>query len=185
MPWRREWLPTPTFLPRKSDGERSLAGYCPGGGKELDMTKRLTHFLPVAYARLWSKRSPGEGGMGTEGCGHFWVRADLGVGLGKEGRWVGRGFLWKVLGRPVPVVGLLQTPLEGGPFVEPWQWLREAWRGLQLRCSLGSRGLTGSGRPLGTTLPWKGGGMHTWILSDLEETGSRERVIRLRRSKNF
>ena len=75
--------------------------------------------------------------------------------------------------------------LEGGPFVEPWQWLQEAWRGLQLGCSLHSWGLTDSGRPLGTTLPWKRGGMHTWIPSDLEETGSRERVVRLQRSKNF
>ena len=28
IPWRREWLPTPVFLPGKSHGQRSLAGYC-------------------------------------------------------------------------------------------------------------------------------------------------------------
>jgi len=28
-PWRREWLPTPVFLPRESHGQRSLAGYSP------------------------------------------------------------------------------------------------------------------------------------------------------------
>ena len=27
IPWRREWLPTPVFLPRESHGQRSLAGY--------------------------------------------------------------------------------------------------------------------------------------------------------------
>ena len=27
MPWRRKWLPTPIFLPGKSHGQSSLAGY--------------------------------------------------------------------------------------------------------------------------------------------------------------
>ena len=34
IPWRREWLPIPVFLP----GQRSLVGYSPWGSKELDMT---------------------------------------------------------------------------------------------------------------------------------------------------
>ena len=29
IPWRREWQPTPVFLPGKSHGQRSLAGYSP------------------------------------------------------------------------------------------------------------------------------------------------------------
>ena len=29
--WRREWLPTPVFLPGKFHGQRSLAGYSPWG----------------------------------------------------------------------------------------------------------------------------------------------------------
>ena len=29
IPWRRKWQPTPVFLPRKSHGQRSLAGYSP------------------------------------------------------------------------------------------------------------------------------------------------------------
>ena len=33
--WRREWLPTPVFLPRNSHGQRSRAGYSPWGCKEL------------------------------------------------------------------------------------------------------------------------------------------------------
>ena len=42
IPWRREWLPTPVLLPRKSHGWRSLAGYRPQGCPEWDMTLRLT-----------------------------------------------------------------------------------------------------------------------------------------------
>ena len=44
IPWRRKWQPTPVFLPRKSHGWRSLAGYTPWCGKELDRTERL-HFI--------------------------------------------------------------------------------------------------------------------------------------------
>ena len=43
IPWRRQWLPTPGFLPGKFHGQRSLAGYSPWGHKELDMTKQYTH----------------------------------------------------------------------------------------------------------------------------------------------
>ena len=39
IPWRKEWLPTPVFLPREFDGQRSLAGYSPCGHKESDMTE--------------------------------------------------------------------------------------------------------------------------------------------------
>ena len=42
IPWRREWLPTPLFLPGEF-WNRSLAGYSPWGRKELDTTERLTH----------------------------------------------------------------------------------------------------------------------------------------------
>ena len=40
--WRREWLPTPVFLPGQSHGQRRLAGYSPWGHKKLNMTERLT-----------------------------------------------------------------------------------------------------------------------------------------------
>lgn len=43
IPWRREWHPTPVFLPREFHGEKSLAGYNPWGPKEADMTEQLTH----------------------------------------------------------------------------------------------------------------------------------------------
>ena len=42
IPWRRTWQPTPVFLPGKSHGQRSLAGYSPGGRKESDRTKQQT-----------------------------------------------------------------------------------------------------------------------------------------------
>jgi len=29
IPWRREWQPTPVFLPGESHGQRSLMGYSP------------------------------------------------------------------------------------------------------------------------------------------------------------
>ena len=32
-PWRRKWQATPIFLPGKSHGQRSLAGYSPWGAK--------------------------------------------------------------------------------------------------------------------------------------------------------
>ena len=43
FPWRREWLPTPVFLPEEFHGQRSLVGYSAWGCKELDMTEQLTN----------------------------------------------------------------------------------------------------------------------------------------------
>ena len=42
MLWRRKWHPTPVFLPGKSHGKRSLAGYSPWGCEESDMTEQLS-----------------------------------------------------------------------------------------------------------------------------------------------
>ena len=39
IPWRREWQPTPVFLPGKSHGQRSLEGYSPWGCKDSDTTE--------------------------------------------------------------------------------------------------------------------------------------------------
>ena len=39
MPWRREWLPTPQFLPGESHGQRSLVSYSPWCRKESDTTE--------------------------------------------------------------------------------------------------------------------------------------------------
>ena len=43
IPWRREWLPTPAFLPGEFHGPRSQAGYSPWGRQELGPTEQLTH----------------------------------------------------------------------------------------------------------------------------------------------
>ena len=44
VPWRRERLPPPVFLPGEPHGQRSLVGYSPRGPKDLDTTERLTTF---------------------------------------------------------------------------------------------------------------------------------------------
>ena len=85
--WRREWQPTPVFLPGESRGQRSLARYSPWGCKESDMTERSTlshfHFLSqlpnisptypwkIGFS-LWFKRPgwdfPGGPGVRTPCC---------------------------------------------------------------------------------------------------------------------
>ena len=42
IPWRREWQPTPVFLPGESHGQRSLAGCSPWGHKESDTTEQVS-----------------------------------------------------------------------------------------------------------------------------------------------
>ena len=41
IPWRWKWQTTPVFLPRKSYGQRSLAGYSPWGLKGSDMAEHI------------------------------------------------------------------------------------------------------------------------------------------------
>ena len=51
--WRREWLPTPVFLPGEFHGLRSLVGYIESmGSKELGMTERLTLSLSIRSATI-------------------------------------------------------------------------------------------------------------------------------------
>ena len=68
IPWRRAWQPTPVLLPGESDVQRSLAGYSPQGGKELDMTEATqpAHYPRAAAAAVievpeWTV-SPGASG---------------------------------------------------------------------------------------------------------------------------
>ena len=42
IPWRRAWQSSPVFLPGESHEQRSLAGYSPQSGTELDTTERLS-----------------------------------------------------------------------------------------------------------------------------------------------
>ena len=37
--WRREWLPSPVFLPGEFNGQRSLMGHSPWSHQESDMTE--------------------------------------------------------------------------------------------------------------------------------------------------
>ena len=39
MHWRRQWQPTPVFLPGEAHEQRSLVGYSPWGHMELDRTE--------------------------------------------------------------------------------------------------------------------------------------------------
>ena len=55
IPWRKKWQPTPGFLPGKSHGLKSLAGYSPWGCNESDTSellrfhlKRLIPFLGIS-----------------------------------------------------------------------------------------------------------------------------------------
>ena len=56
-PWRKEWQPTPVFLPGESHGERSLADYSPRGCKESDMTERLTPSVFFQHIYMESRKT--------------------------------------------------------------------------------------------------------------------------------
>ena len=63
MPWRREWQPTPVFLPAEFHGQRNLVGYSPWGCKESDMAEQLTHTLHCLQCRRpgfdpWVRKIP-------------------------------------------------------------------------------------------------------------------------------
>ena len=52
IPWRREWLPIPVFLPGEVQRQRSLPGYRPGGRRESDTPERLsTQACALAHMR--------------------------------------------------------------------------------------------------------------------------------------
>ena len=60
IPWRREWQPTPVFLPGEFHRQRSLAGYSPWGCKELDTIEQLTHtyLLPPQFTNVFKSPHP-------------------------------------------------------------------------------------------------------------------------------
>ena len=47
--WRRKWQPTPVFVPGKSHGQRSLAGYSSWDCKKLDTTEQLSITTTSVY----------------------------------------------------------------------------------------------------------------------------------------
>ena len=56
--YRREWLPTPVFLPGEFHGQRNLEGYSPWCLEELDMTEWLTLYLQGFPGVTSGKESP-------------------------------------------------------------------------------------------------------------------------------
>ena len=60
IPWRREWLPIPIFLPGEFHGQRSLEGWSLWDHKELDMTEQLQllQFKKITFLQsLWHCKS--------------------------------------------------------------------------------------------------------------------------------
>ena len=54
--WKREWLPTPVFLPGESHEKKSLVGYSPWCCKESDTTERLSVAHTFMARTCYSKR---------------------------------------------------------------------------------------------------------------------------------
>ena len=52
IPWRRQWWPSPVFLPRESCGQRSLVGYSLEGCKELDIPEQLSTKHKVKFMKV-------------------------------------------------------------------------------------------------------------------------------------
>ena len=55
---RRKWQPTPVLLPGESHRQRSVVGYNPWDGKELDMTEQL-HSLRTKFKIKLIKKKKG------------------------------------------------------------------------------------------------------------------------------
>ena len=57
-PGRKEWHPTPVFLPGESYEQRSLVSYSPWGRKESDITEQLTLSLRtvkgLTFETIWN-----------------------------------------------------------------------------------------------------------------------------------
>ena len=58
VPWRREWLPIPVYLPGESHGQ-SLASYNPWVHKESDTTEQLTLKSQVNQGQTWDSNPKG------------------------------------------------------------------------------------------------------------------------------
>ena len=71
-PWRREWLPTPVFLPGESQGQKSLAGYSPRGHKrvrhDLATNNELlkTYVIPNVFEVVYKIKLGLPGGAGSK-----------------------------------------------------------------------------------------------------------------------
>ena len=56
IPWRREWQPTPVFLPGESHGQRSLVGYSPQDHKSRTWLSD-SHFLFSVFLNTSTKET--------------------------------------------------------------------------------------------------------------------------------
>ena len=52
--WRRQWHPTPVFMPGKSHGWRSLVDYSPWGHEESDTNERLHFHFSLSCIAEWN-----------------------------------------------------------------------------------------------------------------------------------
>ena len=52
IPQRREWLPTPLFLPGEFHGQRNLVGFSPQDHKEADTSEWLTDIYKIDNGNL-------------------------------------------------------------------------------------------------------------------------------------
>ena len=98
MPWRRQWHPTPVFLPGKSQGQRSLVGCSPWGCKRAGRDLATKQFIwrcqvlvepgkvSLVSHRIFhctlsicgAQASEGSGSaVGAGGCSHPWGLWDL------------------------------------------------------------------------------------------------------------
>ena len=59
--WRREWLPTPGFLPGKLHGQKSLAGYSPWAAKSQTRLQWRSLSLIRLYLKSWDVQVPETG----------------------------------------------------------------------------------------------------------------------------
>ena len=88
IPWRREWLPTPVFLPEKFQGQRSLAGYSSCSRKESDTTEQptlslwLLLLLLSRFSHVWLCATP-------ETAAH---QAPPSLGFSRQEHWSGLPF---------------------------------------------------------------------------------------------
>ena len=86
IPWRRECLSAPIFLPGESHGQRSLEGYSPWGRKESDITEWLhfhfhtnsekamaSHSSTLAWKIPWTEEPGGLQSMGSLRVRHDWA----------------------------------------------------------------------------------------------------------------
>ena len=65
IPWRREWQPTPIFLPEKLHEQRSLAGCSPWDRKDADTTEQLS--TNTSGKEQWLDEMTAEGKQNGDG----------------------------------------------------------------------------------------------------------------------